>query len=84
MDFCSLRFDLQKTEYSELYNLRKSLLRKNFDLLRNSRPTVLVYADGRELLVFRTFLQSVSVSKRVFRHADAGGSIGSRPLVIIW
>ena len=42
------------------------MLRKNFDLLRNSRPNVPLYADGRELLVFRTFLQSVSVSKRVF------------------
>ena len=42
------------------------MLRKDFDLLRNSRPTVPMYADGRELLVFRTFLQSVSVSKRVF------------------
>ena len=29
------------------------------------------YADGRELLVFRPFWQSVSVSKRVFRHAEA-------------
>ena len=29
-----------------------------------------MYADGRELLVFRTFSQSVSVPKRVFRHAD--------------
>ena len=46
------------------------MLRKNFDFPRNSRPTVPMYADGRELLVFRTFLQSVSVSKRVFRHAD--------------
>ena len=62
-------FCFAKTEYPELYNPRKSLLRKNFDLLRNSRPTVPVYADGRELLVFRTFLQSVSVPKRVFRHA---------------
>ena len=28
-----------------------------------------MYADGRELLDFRTFSQSASVSKRVFRHA---------------
>ena len=47
------------------------MLRKDFDFLRNSRPNVPMYADGRELLVFRTFLQSVSVSKRVFRHAEA-------------
>ena len=57
---------------SKLYSLKTSLLRKDFDLLRNSRPTVPMYADGRELLVFRTFSQSVSVPKRVFRHADAG------------
>ena len=31
--------------------------------------TVPMYADGCELLVFRTFSQSVSVPKRVFRHA---------------
>ena len=33
-------FCFAKTEYPELYNPRKSLLRKNFDLLRNSRPNV--------------------------------------------
>ena len=59
-----------KVEDSKLYSLKTSLLRKNFDLLRNSRPTVPMYADERELLVFRTFSQSVSVPKRVFRHAD--------------
>ena len=63
-------FCFAKAEYPELYNPRKSLLRKNFDFLRNSRPNVPLYADGRELLFFRTFLQSVSVSKRVFRHAE--------------
>ena len=41
--------------YFKLYNVKIRLLRKNFDLLRNSRPTVPMYADGRELLVFRTF-----------------------------
>ena len=51
-------------------SLKTSLLRKDFDLLRNSRPTVPMYADGRELLVFRTFSQSGSVPKRVFRHAE--------------
>ena len=74
-------FHLQKWGDSKLYSLKTSLLRKNFDLLRNSRPTVPMYADERELLVFRTFSQSVSVPKRVFRHADAGfqtetGAIG--------
>ncbi len=42
-------------KYSELYNVKIFLFRKDFDLLRNSRPTVPMYADGRELLVFRTF-----------------------------
>ena len=46
-------------------------MRKNFDLLRNSRPAVPMYADERELLVFRTFSQSVSVPKSVFRHAES-------------
>ena len=43
-----------KVEDSKLYGLKTSLLRKDFDLLRNSRPTVPMYADERELLVFRT------------------------------
>ena len=41
--------------YSKLYSLKISLLCKDFDLLRNSHPTVPMYADERELLVFRTF-----------------------------
>ena len=67
--FYSLDF-IYKSGYSKLYRLKTSLLRKDFDLLRNSRPTVPMYADERELLVFRTFSQSVSVPKRVFRHAE--------------
>ena len=55
---------------SKLYSLKTSLLRKDFDLLRNSRPSVPMYADGRELLVFQTFSQSASVPKRIFRHAE--------------
>ena len=35
-----------------------------------------MYADGCELLVFRTFSQSVSVPKRVFRHAEAASRYG--------
>ena len=58
-----------KAEYPERYRLKISLLRKDFDLLRNSRPTVPMYADGRELLVFRAFSQSDSVPKKGFRHA---------------
>ena len=69
MDF-PLWISFTKVGYSKLYSLEISLLRKNFDLLRNSRPTVPMYADERELLVFRTFSQSVSVPKRVFRHAE--------------
>ena len=72
MDFYS-RGIFTKAEYSKLNSMKISLLRKDFDLLRNSRPTVPMYADERELLVFRTFSQSGSVPKRVFRHADAGG-----------
>ena len=44
--------------------------------------TVSIYADRRELLVFRTFLQSASVSKRVFRHADAGSEYASRVIFL--
>ena len=64
-----LRISFAKAGDSKLYSLKTSLLCKDFDLLRNSRPTVPMYADEREFLVFRTFSQSVSVPKRVFRHA---------------
>ena len=70
MDF-ALWISFTKAVDSKLYSLKTNLLRKNFDLLRNSRHTVPMYADGRELLVFRTFLQSVSAPRRVFRHAEA-------------
>ena len=46
--------------------MKTSLLRRDFDFLRNSRPTVPMYADERELLVFRTFSQSGSVPKSFF------------------
>ena len=45
--------------------MKNSLLCKDFDLLRNSRSTVPMYAGERELLVFRTFSQSVSVLGKV-------------------
>ena len=81
MGFYSLVF-ISKVVDSKLYSLKTSLLRKNFDLLRNSRPTVPMYADERELLVFRTFSQSVSVPKRAFRHAGAA-SVEAAPFTII-
>ena len=62
----TLWISFTKAGDSKLYSLKTSLLRKDFDLLRNSRPTVPMYADERELLVFRTFSQSVSVPKKVF------------------
>ena len=65
MDF-ALWILFAKVEDSKLYGLKTSLLRRDFDLLRNSRPAVPMYADERELLVFRTFLQSGSVPKRFF------------------
>ena len=48
-----------------------------FDLLRNSRLTVPMYADRRELLVFQA---SSTVSQRVekvFRHAEAPSDEGA-------
>ncbi len=65
----ALWISFTKVGYSKLYSLKISLLCKDFDLLRNSRPTVPMYADERELLVFRTFSQSGSVPKNSFRHA---------------
>ena len=51
------------------YQIRKQpkgLLRKYFDLLRNSHSTVLVYADECELLVFGAFLNSPSACRKGF------------------
>ena len=57
---------LEITNAFQIFQSENSLLRKDFDLLRNLPPTVPMYADGCKLLVFRTFLQSVSVSKMFF------------------
>ena len=65
MGFYSLVF-ISKVVDFKLYSLKTGLLRKNFDLLRNSRPTVPMYADGRALLVFRTFLQSLQRAEKNF------------------
>ena len=67
----ALWISFTKVGYSKLYSPEISFLRKNFDLLRNSRPAVPMYAVERELLVFRTFSQSVSMPKSVFRHAES-------------
>ena len=49
-----------------VFPLKIRLLCKDFDLLRNARPAVPMYADGRALLAFQTFLQFSSLSKRLF------------------
>ena len=51
----------------------------NFDLLRNSRLTVPMYADRRELLVFRTFSTVSQRVEKVFRHAERTGCKGIAP-----
>ena len=66
----ALWISFTKVGDSKLYSPKTCLLRKDFDLLRNSRSTVPMYADERELLVLRTFSQSGSVPTRVFRHAE--------------
>ena len=72
----SLRMTWQETGfrhrhiYALLASKPKGLLRKHFDLLRNSHSTVPVYADECALLVFEPFS---TVHQRVvtdFRHAD--------------
>ena len=46
--------------------LKSCLLRKNFDFHRNSRPTVLMYADRHELLGFRNFFNSLLACRKGF------------------
>ena len=65
----------QKPKVLQTFLAKNLLIYMDFDLLRNSHPTVPLYADGCELLVFRTFSQSASVSKRVFRHAQWSVSV---------
>ena len=74
------RNDCESQANFEHFIVKNSLLRKDFDLHHNSRPTVPSYADGRELLVFRTFLQSASVSKKVFWHVEGAVLAGGSPV----
>ena len=46
--------------------LKSCLLRKDFDFRRNSRPTVPLYADRRELLGFRNFFHSLPACRKGF------------------
>ena len=67
-----------KDEDSKLYSLKTNLLRKDFDLLRNSRPTVPMYADERELLVFRTFFAVCQRAEKSFStRCSSDHSIGA-------
>ena len=45
---------------------KSCLLRKDFDFRRNSRPTVPLYADRRELLGFRNFFNSLPACRKGF------------------
>ena len=72
-----LRISFAKAGDSKLYSLKTSLLRKNFDLLRNSRPTVPMYADERELLVFRTFFCSLAACRKEFFDTLQNGLLSS-------
>ena len=45
---------------------KSCLLRKDFDFRRNSRPTVPLYADRRELLGFRDFFNSLPACRKWF------------------
>ena len=52
--------------------MRTCLLRKAFDLLRNSPSTVSIYADECELLAFGASLTSASLSKKpMFWNTDS-------------
>ena len=73
-----LRISFAKAGDSKLYSLKTSLLRKDFDLLRNSRPTVPMYADERELLVFRTFFAVCQRAEKSFStRCSSDHSIGA-------
>ena len=58
--------ELGEDSLTQLSKTQKSLLRKCFDLQRNSPSTVSIYADECELLVFVPLLTSVSLSKNKF------------------
>ena len=53
--------DLQNQKAFRTFQLKSCLLRKDFDFHRNSRPTVPMYADRRELLGFRNFFSSLII-----------------------
>ena len=62
MTVCSVLVDAIIFVYERM-NTSKSLLRKGFDLLRNSPSTVSIYADECELLVLTALLTSARLSK---------------------
>ena len=59
-------YSLSTNRSYQIQKQPKGLLRKYFDLLRNSHSTVLVYADECELLVFGAFLNSPSACRKGF------------------
>ncbi len=75
---------MQITENFRTFSTWKLFIYNNFDLLRNSRLSVSIYADRRELLVFRTFLAVSQRVEKVFRHAArAGNRTGFLPFLFI-
>ena len=57
-------YSLSNNKSYQIRKQAKRLLRKHFDLLRNSHSTVPVYADECELLVFGAFLNRPSAGRK--------------------
>ena len=60
----------------------KSLLRKGFDLLRNSPSTVSIYADECELLVLTALVTSARLSKNKFFDSLMPSHLGWEGMII--
>ena len=63
--------------------LQSCLLRKDFDFHRNSRPTVPMYADRRELLGFRDFFSSLPACRKGFFDTLKNGCAEVHPFFCI-
>ena len=61
---------------------KSCLLRKDFDFRRNSRPTVPMYADRRELLGFRDFFSSLPACRKGFFDTLKNGCAEAHPFFL--
>ena len=74
MDFCALCFDLQKQSILNFITREKACFARILTYCATHALPYPCTPTGVSCLSSELFLQSASVSKRVFRHAEVGGN----------